>query len=86
MLTTVRIPDGAADLDVRKALLADHSIEIAGGLGPLMGQIWRIGLMGYAARPENVRTFLDAFAQILTAQGCTVDAAAGKAAAEAVFS
>ena len=86
MLTTVRIPDRAADLDVRKALLADHSIEIAGGLGPLMGQIWRVGLMGYAARPENVHTFLDAFAQILTAQGCTVDADSGRAAAEAIFS
>ncbi len=82
MLTTVRIPDGAEDLDVRKALLAGHGIEIAGGLGPLMGQIWRIGLMGYAARPENVRTFLAAFAQILTDRGCTIDADAGKAAAE----
>ena len=86
MLTTVRIPEGAADLDVRKALLAEHGIEIAGGLGPLMGAIWRIGLMGYAARPENVRTFLAAFAQVLTAQGCAVDGGAGKNAAEALLS
>ena len=83
MLTTVRIPEGAADLDVRKALLAEHGIEIAGGLGPLMGQIWRVGLMGYAARPENVRTFLEAFADVLTTQGCAVDGDAAKAAAEA---
>lgn len=86
MLTTVRIPDGVADLDVRKALLAGHGIEIAGGLGPFMGEIWRIGLMGYAARPENVRTFLDAFPQALADQGYSVDADAGKAAAEAVLS
>ena len=86
MLTTVRIPDGVEDLDVRKALLAEHGIEIAGGLGPLMGQIWRIGLMGYVAQPDNVRTFLAALAQILNAQGCSVDDDAGKAAAEAVLS
>ncbi len=85
MLTTVSIPDGAADLDVRQALLAEHGIEIAGGLGPLMGQIWRVGLMGYVAQPANVTTFLDAFAGILTAQGCSVDGNAGRAAAEAAL-
>ncbi len=85
MLTTVSIPDGAADLDVRQALLAEHGIEIAGGLGPLMGQIWRVGLMGYVAQPANVTTFLDAFAGILTAQGCSVDGKAGRVAAEAAL-
>ena len=39
--------------------------------------------MGYAARPENVRTFLEAFADVLTTQGCAVDGDAAKAAAEA---
>ena len=54
---------------MRKALLAEHGIEIAGGLGPLMGQIWRIGLMGYVAQPDNVRTFLAALAGILSGPG-----------------
>ncbi len=69
MLTTVRIPDGVEDLDVRKALLAEHGIEIAGGLGPLMGQIWRVGLMGYVAQPDNVRTFLSALGGLLSHSG-----------------
>lgn len=69
MLTTVSIPDGVEDLDVRKALLAEHGIEIAGGLGPLMGQIWRVGLMGYVAQPENVRTFLSALGRLLSHPG-----------------
>ena len=34
-------------------LLAEYDIEIAGGLGDLAGEIFRIGCMGYSARPEN---------------------------------
>jgi alanine-glyoxylate transaminase/serine-glyoxylate transaminase/serine-pyruvate transaminase len=39
---------------VRQELLQNHQIEIGAGLGPLAGKIWRIGLMGHTARPENV--------------------------------
>jgi aspartate aminotransferase-like enzyme len=51
-----------------------------------MGKIWRVGLMGNVAQPDNVRTFLTALAQVLTEQGSSVDGAAGTAAAEAVLS
>jgi alanine-glyoxylate transaminase/serine-glyoxylate transaminase/serine-pyruvate transaminase len=54
MLNSVLIPEGADDAGVRSALLNDHKIEIGAGLGPLAGKIWRIGLMGHTARPENV--------------------------------
>jgi alanine-glyoxylate transaminase/serine-glyoxylate transaminase/serine-pyruvate transaminase len=64
-LNTVRVPDGIDDLAVRKRLLADHSIEIAGGLGPLAGKIFRIGLMGPLATDENVELFCNAFSQCL---------------------
>ena len=37
---------GIDDTLVRTQLLQDHGIEIGGGLGPLRGRVWRIGLMG----------------------------------------
>jgi alanine-glyoxylate transaminase/serine-glyoxylate transaminase/serine-pyruvate transaminase len=53
-LNSVRIPDGADDAAVRKALLTDFGIEIGAGLGPLKGRIWRIGTMGDSATRRNV--------------------------------
>ena len=46
MLNAVRIPESAADVKVRRALLDEFGIEIGGGLGSLAGKIWRVGLMG----------------------------------------
>jgi alanine-glyoxylate transaminase/serine-glyoxylate transaminase/serine-pyruvate transaminase len=59
-LTTVRVPDGVDELEVRKRLLQEFNIEIAGGLGDLKGKIWRVGLMGYSSRKENIALFLAA--------------------------
>jgi alanine-glyoxylate transaminase/serine-glyoxylate transaminase/serine-pyruvate transaminase len=59
-LTTVRVPDGVDAKRVVQTLLRDYNIEIAGGLGQLAGRVWRIGLMGYNSRPENVARLLDA--------------------------
>ncbi|UCF61318.1 MAG: alanine--glyoxylate aminotransferase family protein [Anaerolineaceae bacterium] len=64
-LTTVRIPDGVDDLKVRKQLLNDYNIEIAGGLGELKGMVWRIGLMGYSSSVGNVLLLLSAMERIL---------------------
>ncbi len=64
-LTTVRIPDGVDDAAVRTRLLRDYGIEIGGGLGTLKGRVWRIGLMGYSSRPENVELLLGALRRIL---------------------
>lgn len=68
-LTTVRVPDGVDDAAVRKHLLARHSIEIGGGLGPLKGQVWRIGLMGYSSTANNVLLVLAALEDALRRQG-----------------
>ena len=65
VLNAVMVPDGADDKQVRQRLLAEHNIEIGGGLGPLAGRIWRIGLMGYSAREENVARLLTALRIIL---------------------
>lgn len=60
MLNTVFSPEGVDELSIRKRLRSDYKIEIGGGLGPLAGKIWRIGLMGHTARKENVTRFLTA--------------------------
>jgi len=70
-LTAVRIPDGVDDAEVRARLLSDHDVEIGGGLGPLKGRVWRIGLMGAAATEANVRRALEALTAALAAQGFT---------------
>ncbi|HYW71042.1 MAG TPA: alanine--glyoxylate aminotransferase family protein [Pyrinomonadaceae bacterium] len=67
-LNAVSIPDGVDDARVRNHLLAED-IEIGGGLGPLKGKIWRIGLMGSGSTRENVVLVLDALHRALTAEG-----------------
>jgi alanine-glyoxylate transaminase/serine-glyoxylate transaminase/serine-pyruvate transaminase len=64
-LTTVRVPDGVDEAQVRTRLLTEYGIEIAGGLGELKGRVWRIGLMGHSSRPENVLLLLAALRRIL---------------------
>jgi alanine-glyoxylate transaminase/serine-glyoxylate transaminase/serine-pyruvate transaminase len=65
MLNAVCIPDGVDDAEVRSRLLREYRIEIGGGLGPLAGKIWRIGLMGHTARPENVEKLIQALRDVL---------------------
>jgi alanine-glyoxylate transaminase/serine-glyoxylate transaminase/serine-pyruvate transaminase len=65
MLNAVRVPEGVDEAEVRARLLGEYDIEIGAGLGPLAGKIWRIGLMGHTARPENVTRFLEALKAVL---------------------
>lgn len=85
MLTTVRIPNGVDDGQVRRFLLAEYDLEIGGGLGPVKGRIWRIGLMGYSARKRNVMTFLAGLEEALRRQGHEVAPGAGIAAAAEIY-
>jgi alanine-glyoxylate transaminase/serine-glyoxylate transaminase/serine-pyruvate transaminase len=64
-LLAVRLPDGVDDAGVRGALLAEHGIEISGGLGPLAGKAWRIGVMGEGARPEPQARLVRALAELM---------------------
>lgn len=66
MLTSVGLPEGVADIDVRKKLLERYGIELGGGLGDFKGKAWRIGLMGYSSTKRNVLTFLSALESILS--------------------
>lgn len=63
-LTTCRVPTGMDEAAIRGRLLKDFNIEIAGGFGPLKGKIWRIGLMGFSSRKENVLLLLSALKQL----------------------
>ena len=65
MINTVKIPDGADDTKVRQRLYDEFNIEIGAGLGPLKGKIWRVGLMGYGARVENVEVLTKALKQVI---------------------
>ncbi|WP_413733642.1 pyridoxal-phosphate-dependent aminotransferase family protein [Shewanella sp. BJSY2023SW005] len=64
-LNAVYIPQGADDGAVRKQLLDNYNLEIGAGLGALAGKAWRIGLMGYGARRENVALCQRALAEVL---------------------
>lgn len=81
MLNSVWIPEGVDDVAVRKQLLNEFGIEIGGGLGPMKGKTWRIGLMGEAASKSNVLLFLAALEQCLAAQGKSPEPGAGVASA-----
>ena len=64
-LTTARVPHGVDPHKVRAQLLSDFNIEIAGGFGALKDQVWRIGLMGYSSRPENITLLLAALERLI---------------------
>ena len=80
-VTAVKIPSGLEDGKVRRQLLDEFNIEIAGGIGKTKGHIWRIGLMGYSSQNTNVLLFLAALEKVLLDQGRRVPAGAGVAAA-----
>jgi alanine-glyoxylate transaminase / serine-glyoxylate transaminase / serine-pyruvate transaminase len=64
-LNAVYLPGGVDDAAVRKQLLEQYNLEIGAGLGELAGKAWRIGLMGFGARRENVALCLQALQQVL---------------------
>ena len=80
-VTSVRVPQSIDDVKVRRQLLDQFNIEIAGGFGPVKGQIWRIGLMGYSSQRAHVLLLLAALEQVLLEQGFKVPAGAGVGAA-----
>ncbi len=82
-LNLVSVPDGVDEAAVRACLLNDYDLEIGAGLGALAGKVWRIGLMGYASNPTNVRLCLAALETALNAQRLAVSG--GVAAANASY-
>lgn len=64
----LRLPEGFDDAGVRQALRA-REISVTGGLGPTAGLIWRLGLMGEAARPGPYRALMTALEELLGVRG-----------------
>jgi len=81
----VEIPDGVDGDAVRNDLLRHFGIEIGTSFGPLRGHIWRIGTMGYNARPDAVLTTLAALEQVLRRHGVPVPAGGGVDGALATY-
>ena len=64
-LTAVRVPDGIDGKAVQVRMLAEHGIEIGGGLGPAAPPMWRIGLMGRNATVATATRVLGALDEVL---------------------
>lgn len=84
-LTTVYLPDGADDAEVRRRLLNEFNIEIGSGLGVFKGKVWRIGLMGTNSTRCNVITFLGALEGILVSMGAKIVPGVALQAASSVY-
>ena len=83
-LTTVCVPEGCDEAAVRSGLLNEFSLEIGGGLGPVKGKVWRVGLMGETSSPRNVLYFLSCLEILLKRQKIAVGS--GLEAAQGVLS
>tara|TARA_R110000868_G_scaffold97990_10_gene269653 strand:- start:414 stop:1493 length:1080 start_codon:yes stop_codon:yes gene_type:complete len=66
-MNAVLCPRGIDEAAIRRHLLNEFGLEIGAGLGPLAGKIWRIGVMGYSARPENIALCISALRAVLPA-------------------
>jgi alanine-glyoxylate transaminase/serine-glyoxylate transaminase/serine-pyruvate transaminase len=85
MLNAVQVPAGVDEAKVRGDLLQRFGIEIGAGLGAFKGKVWRIGLMGYGARPANVYLLLSALEQLLSEQNYQFNHGASIAAASTEY-
>lgn len=53
-VTSIKVPNGVDWREVIAYAMKNYKLEMSGGLGPTVGKIFRVGIMGYNARPENV--------------------------------
>lgn len=81
----VLVPDGLNAAAIQQELLAEHNIEVAGGLGPFKGKMLRVGLMGYGSHRQFVLQLLAALETVLRQQGQTIPSGAGLSAAMAAY-
>ncbi|HQY45797.1 MAG TPA: alanine--glyoxylate aminotransferase family protein [Usitatibacteraceae bacterium] len=86
-MNAVHIPEAIRDreAEVRKTLLGEFNLEIGAGLGPLAGKIWRVGIMGYSCKPENVMLCLSALGSVLQDMGLPIRVGEAEAAAHQAY-
>jgi len=85
-LNSVRAPEGIEEAQVRARLLNEFNLEIGAGLGDFAGKVWRIGLMGYTARRENVLLCLNALEAVLGEMNAPIERGVATAAAQRILS
>lgn len=69
MYDALQVPDGIDPMKVITNAMDKYKVEIAGGLGPSAGKVWRVGILGYNAQPQNIQLVLDVFREGLKQQG-----------------
>ena len=84
-LNAVTIPEGVDEAAVRSTLLNQFNLEIGAGLGALAGKVWRIGLMGYSSRAENILLCLGSLDAVLTDMGAKINSGAAIPAAQTLM-
>ena len=67
-VNTIVVPQGVDWAALCAHALSEYHLEIAGGLGPTAGKVWRVGVMGRNACPECVDLVIAAFKSGLAAQ------------------
>ncbi len=86
MLNCVMLPAQIPEADIRERLLSQYGIDIGGGLGPLKGKVWRIGLMGESSTEANVLTLLNALEALFLEGGWLSTPGVALQAASRVYS
>ena len=81
----VYIPEGVEGERIRHEMLLEFGIEIGTSFGPLKGVIWRIGTMGYNARPDAVLKTLACLEQCLLSAGFGLTPGAAVAEARQIY-
>ena len=81
----VYIPEGVEGERIRNEMLLEFGIEIGTSFGPLKGVIWRIGTMGYNARPDAVLKTLACLEQCLLSAGFGLTPGAAVAEARRIY-
>uniref|UniRef100_A0A8C5ES13 Alanine--glyoxylate aminotransferase n=1 Tax=Gouania willdenowi TaxID=441366 RepID=A0A8C5ES13_GOUWI len=64
-VTTIAIPEGYDWREMLVYIMKNHQMEMTGGLGPSIGMVMRIGLMGYNCEKTNADMALQALADAL---------------------
>ncbi|XP_019398587.1 PREDICTED: serine--pyruvate aminotransferase isoform X2 [Crocodylus porosus] len=64
-VTTIVVPEGYDWKEITEFLMNKYAIEITGGLGPSVGKVLRIGLMGYNSTKFNINRVLHALKDAL---------------------
>ena len=84
-VTTVKLPDGTDEREVRKIALAQSGVLLSGGHGDLSGKLLRIGHMGPGAFPLSAVLAVTAVGRALRSLGITADIGSAVEAATAAL-